>query len=533
MKKRYLNNKGGAEFSLIAAIVLTGAADLLLLSAICAGYFDSGETGKRGCYDEVMEAIRLEQEEEALNVTADPTLAGTGWTSPDGEYFFAPEDNGYYYMNGKTENYIRGSASVKYIKKEELYGTEGEVVLMDTPGAQYFRIDVLVSEELYFGSMRGNYSYVLYLSRDGDEAYIYDSGWGESTSAKIVDYPLQALLDDHFDREAEEYENSLWVNGDPSIFAKEDVDFNIAENTKEVWNAVEIGGSVIYKKEDAGVTSLYISDNGLSGSSRLLYAPVDGSDVTVFGTDGKDLYIGVGSVYDGGYETSELLRMDMADGSLSSLVKDKVQDFCIADGDIYYTDYESLTRLDKDGSSTVLWDYAVYSYEVAGGMLFIFDGDAWEILDAETGEDFGYITSGNNYTYECDICKHTEDYLYFVAYDYNRESIALHALNIWTGDERIVGDEYAGKMSDTYNVLFKDSFCYFTADNGETLVCVDVSTGEVSEAPLAGAGLWYATEMMQLCGRCVMYACDNEGVFSYVSFDEKLDMKEITGLKQR
>ena len=526
MRKKFADNKGSAEFSLITAIVLTGVADLLLLTAICKGFFESGEVGKRGCYAQVQEMLAQEQEEEQQLVTKDPDLAGTGWTSPEGEYFFAPEGDGFYYMNDKTENYIRGSAVVNYIKKEELYGTEGEVVLMSSDSAQYFRIDVLVQDELYFGSRKGGYNYVLYLSRDGSDAYIYDSGWGESTSAQIVDYPLQALLDDHFDRVAQEAD-VWWPDGDPSIFAVQDVDFNIVENLKEVWNAVEINGRVVFKRDNG----LYITDLNSIKEPELLYKPDDGRSITVFGTDGKDLLFGLGQVYSSGYETDELLRMDIGSRSVSSLIQDRVQDFCVADGSIYYTDYERLMRLDASGRTTTLWDYTVYSYEVADGMVFLYDGDTWELLDAQTGEDYGYITGGNNFAYECDICKHTEDYLYFVAYDYNRESISLHSLNIWTGDERVVGDEFAGKMSDTYNVVFMDTFCYFTAENSEKLVRVDVSTGETESRDLADAGWWYATELMNLCGETVMHAVDPDGGEVYLSIGGELQMTELPALQ--
>ena len=76
MRKKFADNKGSAEFSLITAIVLTGVADLLLLTAICKGFFETGEVGKRGCYAQVQEMRAQEQEEEQEAVTKDPDLAG-------------------------------------------------------------------------------------------------------------------------------------------------------------------------------------------------------------------------------------------------------------------------------------------------------------------------------------------------------------------------------------------------------------------------------------------------------------------------
>ena len=152
------------------------------------------------------------------------------------------------------------------------------------------------------------------------------------------------------------------------------------------------------------------------------------------------------------------------------------------------------------------------------------------VIDADSGEDYGYVCSGLGYTYECDLCIHTEDYLFYVAYDYNRESISLRALNKWTGDERIVGGEYEGRKNDTYNVLFKDTYCYYTAQNGEKLIRVDVSTGESVSRDLSDAGWWYATELMEINGECVMHAYDMDGYEIYLSVGSELQMTEIPSL---
>ncbi len=532
MRPLMSGNKGGAEFSLLTAIVLAGAAYLLVLAALCSGWLETKEGPERLTYDAAMAMLQEEEEEPAVPVIENGnTLAGSGWTSPEGDYYFTPENDELFYINDKTENYIRGSVSVKKVSAAELMGTEGEAVLTGDSVAEYFRIDALVLEELYFGSRRGGYSYVLYMGIDGDEAYIYDSGWGETVNVERVEYPLQASLEDHFASDQIANANVWGPGGDPSVFSREDVDFNTVENIKESWNAIEIGNSIVLKREgDNGVIGLYVTAMGSTEDPEPLYIPADGRDITVFGTDGYDLIFGLGKVYSGGYDTEELMLMDMGNGLVSSLVKDRVQDFCVADGIIYYTDYDKLVRLDKYGRTELLWDYTVYSYEVADDMIFLYDGDAWELLDAKTGEDYGYIVNGLEYGYECDISKHTEDYIYYVAYDYNRTSISLWALNIWTGDVRMVGDEYEGRMSDTYNVLFKDTFCYFTAGNGEKLVRVDVSTGTTTERDLSDAGWWYATEIMDLGGECVLHAYDPYGSEIYLSVGDDLQMTEIPAL---
>ena len=531
MKKHFLNNKGGAEFSLLACITIAGVADLCLLLAICNGWIGKGKEADRGGFEEVRAAQQAEEEELLqLQALQEVKLEGSAWNSSDGNYYFTPESGELYYISDKTENYIQSSVTVKELGSEELIGTEGAAVLINAKNAKYYRIDALVLQELYYGSRRGGYSYMMYMGVNGDEAYIYDSGWGEVFSAKKIEYPLQATLEDHF---KEQYVTStdLWgPSGDPSVFALTDVDFNTTENYRETWYAAEIGDLIVMKREDAQGTALYTLNADLTGEPQLLYRPDNGKDITVFGTDGTDLIFGTGTVYSGGYTTEKLMCMDMGNGLLSTLVEDNVQDFCIAGNIIYYTDYSRLVRLDKYGRTDELWNYGVYSYEVANEEVFVYDGDAWELIDAKTGEDYGYITTGLGYTYECDLSCHTEDYIFYVAYDYNRESISLRALNKWTGDERIVGEEYEGRKSDTYNVLFTDTYCYYTVSNGETLVRVDVSTGESITRDLADAGWWYATELMKLNGECVMHAYDTDGYEIYLSVGNELQMTEIPAM---
>ncbi len=527
MKKRIADNKGGAEFSLLVSIAITGIADLLLLAAICSGWLDKGRAPDRGTY---AQAMAERAAEEALKPVSDTSLtpAGSGWSSSQGDYYFTEEGDGCYFISDRTENYVKGSAVIRQLSADELYDTEGAEVLMSSKNAQYFRIDVYVLQELYYGSRRGGYNYTIYMGIDGNDAYIYDSGWGEVVSAGRKDLPLTASLEDHFTEEGTMYANVWGPGGDPSVFFREDVDFNTQGSLREVWNAVDIGDKTVFKRESDG--ALCITGISSQEEPTLLYKPEDGRQVTVFGTDGEDLLICLGRSGASGYETDELIRMDIKTGSTVSLVHDRVQDFCVYNDIIYYTDYERLMRLDKSGNTKLLWDYGVYSYEVAAGMVFLYNGNTWELLDADTGEDYGYIKDGMGYTYECDMTVHTEDYLYFVAYDYARESITLRALNKWTGDERPVGEEYGGKKSDTYNVLFTDTYCYYTVSNGEKLVRVDVSTGDVLTRELSDAGWWYATEILKLQDGCVLHAYDALGYEKYLSVGPELQMTEIPAL---
>jgi hypothetical protein len=242
--------------------------------------------------------------------------------------------------------------------------------------------------------------------------------------------------------------------------------------------------------------------------------------VGVFGAFGKDLLYVLNTP--GGQ--SELYRMDPVNRTSSLLVQDNVQDFCVSDGVIYYTDYQRLVRLVPGGVRRTLWEGVVYGYEVDGGRVYLYDGDSWELLDAESGEDLGYIRSGDAYARECDMVRYSEEYLYYVVYDYDRESISLRAMNVWTGEERIVADEYEGKKGDTYNVLFTGSYCYFTAEDGERLVRVDVKSGTAESRTLREAGYWYATELVLLGDRVVLHAYDNEEKVIYLEVGDELQM---------
>ena len=85
---------------------------------------------------------------------------------------------------------------------------------------------------------------------------------------------------------------------------------------------------------------------------------------------------------------------------------------------IFYTDYSRLVKLSMTGKADVLWEYGVYCYEITeDDLIFLFDGDVWELLDPWTGEDYGYVCESCGYAYECDVAELAGDYLYYSAFE--------------------------------------------------------------------------------------------------------------------
>ncbi|MCR4640929.1 MAG: DUF5050 domain-containing protein [Lachnospiraceae bacterium] len=505
-------------FIWVMALGLAAAADVLLLGSLCFKWFRGGELPLRGRYDDAVQSA-IQEEIEEKKAEEKSRLSGSGWESADGVWYFTA-DGAFYFIGKKTENYIRGAAGIRELDATELPGTGGELVLDAVSAPRYFKAEIRVDQELYFGNLHQGGSYTIYAAINDKEGCIYDSGWGEAKQAKRVTVPVQAVLDDHF--RLEEYaEARPWgAAGDPTVFCREEVDFSASANTREQWNVIQLGGNMVIKRGDGSHNALYIRPLDGSGSEELLYEPPAGSTVGVFGAFGKDLLYVLNTP--GGQ--SELYRMDPVNRMSSLLVQDNVQDFCVSDGVIYYTDYQRLVRLVPGGVRRTLWEGVVYGYEVDGGRVYLYDGDSWELLDAESGEDLGYIRSGDAYARECDMVRYSEEYLYYVVYDYDRESISLRAMNVWTGEERIVADEYEGKKGDTYNVLFTGTYCYFTAEDGERLVRVDVKSGTAESRTLREAGYWYATELVLLGDRVVLHAYDNEEKVIYLEVGDELQM---------
>ena len=466
------------------------------------------------------------------------SIAGSAWKTEDGEYFFLEDGSYYYFVSPRTENYIKGAIQIKEMTRDEMLSTEAAVLVNSVERAAYFKLDAVADLEIYYGSRRRGSRYTIYVAANEEEAAIYDTGWSEAVPAKKIDLLTTAALDGKFPggadipvdivSDAAGTVAASYSADDP--FTVAGVNFAFDGTYKESAHAVQIGGDLIFKRGDKENNALYrIPLDGSGAQPELVYQPAGGRIVTVFGTDGTQLLFGEGDVQNGSYGTDVLYRMNLNGGSPVLLVEDTVSDFCVYDNTIYYTDYSRLVKLSMSGRSEVLWEYGVYCYEVSDDdLLFLFDGDVWELLDTDTGEDCGYLCESCNQSYECDLAERVGDYLYYLAYDYDTETVSLRALDIWNGAENLLSPSFSGTKHDTYCVLFSGKYAYFTTEDGESLVRIDVTSGAQKQIYFDDLGYWYANEIVEVNGQPLLYLNDADGNGWYVSLDSDMNLSVIT-----
>ena len=466
------------------------------------------------------------------------SIAGSAWKTEDGEYFFLEDGSYYYFVSPRTENYIKGAIQIKEMTRDEMLSTEAAVLVNSVERAAYFKLDAVADLEIYYGSRRRGSRYTIYVAANEEEAAIYDSGWSEAVPAKKIDLLTGAALDGKFpggaDIPVDIVSNNAgtvaasYSEDDP--FTVAGVNFTFDGTYKESAHAVQIGGDLIFKRGDKENNALYrIPLDGSGTQPELVYQPAGGRIVTVFGTDGTQLLFGEGDAVNGSYGTDVLYRMDLNGGSPVLLVEDAVSDFCVYDNTIYYTDYSRLVKMSMSGRSEVLWEYGVYCYEVTDDdLLFLFDGDVWELLDTDTGEDCGYLCESCNQSYECDLAERVGDYLYYLAYDYDTETVTLRALDIWNGSENLLSPSFSGTKHDTYCVLFSGKYAYFTTEDGESLVRIDVTSGAQKQIYFDDLGYWYANEIVEVNGQPLLYLNDADGNGWYVSLDSDMNLSVVT-----
>lgn len=466
------------------------------------------------------------------------SIAGTAWETEDGDYFFLEDGSYYYFVSPKTENYIKGTIQIKEMTGDEMLSTEAAILVNSVDRAAYFKLDTVADLEIYYGSRRRGSRYTIYVAANEEEAAIYDSGWSEALPAKKIDLLTASALDGKFPGGADipvdiisDTAGTVAASYSPdNPFTVPDADFSFDGTYKESLNAIQIGNELIFKRGDKEHNALYrLPLDGSGAQPELVYQPADGRIVTIFGTDGTQLLLGEGDAQNGSYGTDSLYRMDLYGGSPVLLVEDAVSDFCVRDNTIYYTDYSRLVKLSMSGRSEVIWEYGVYCYDVTeDDLLFLFDGDVWELLDTGTGEDCGYLCESCNQSYECDIAEQSGDYLYYLAYDYDTETVSLRVLDIWNGAENLLSPSYSGTKHDTYCVLFSVKYAYFTTEDGESLVRFDVTSGVQKQIYFDDLGYWYANEIVEVNGQPLLYLYDEDGNGWYVTLDNDMNPSVVT-----
>ena len=461
------------------------------------------------------------------------SIAGTAWETEDGDYYFLEDGSYYYFIGPKTENYIKGSTQIKEMSREEIMASDAAALTDSVDHAAYFKLDAVADLEVYYGSRRHGSRYTIYVAANENEAAIYDTGWSEALPAKKIDLQVASVLDQKFPGGAEIpvdlVTNNTVASGDVAASVA-NVRFEDDGIYKESVDAIQIGNDLIFKRGDKEHNALYrLPLDDSRAEPQLVYEPADGRIVTVIGTDGNKLLFGEGDAANGTYGTDALYSMYLNGASPSLLVEDAVSDFCVYKNYIFYTDYSRLVKLSMTGKADVLWEYGVYCYEITeDDLIFLFDGDVWELLDPWSGEDYGYVCESCGYAYECDVAELAGDYLYYSAFDYDTETISLRALDVQNGTESIVSGPHTGTKHDTYCMVGYDHYVLFTTEDGESLVRVDVETGKEEQIYLEDAGYWYATELVLVDGQPLAYLCDGDGNGWYVTMDNTMNLSVVT-----
>lgn len=476
----------------------------------------------RGCED-VTFKVTVEEPLPVIITPIEPEelgLEGTAWEA-GGEYYLL--DNGTIYMIYEDlENYIKGSYSVTPTDQDGVDDYTGDSSISSDvssffSGGSYYIVDVDVDVEWYYGSESHSGSYYLIVYTNGYDCAIYDSGWDYTDSGYSINMKSTSELEAYFDTAAE---NSIIETGTvPGI------NFGAPSNVKETWHAA-VYGDVMLLKLNGDIYNIRIDDFGTGAEPSRLTDVGAGLKVTIFAVYEDYLFYGVGDDSSNYSDTEAFYKVDLTT-SETTLLSDNltIKDFIIYDDYIYYTDYSELYKMDFDGDSELLWEYGVFTFEIADDYIFVFDGYAWEALDPEDGYDYGYIAMSSG-AYEADLVRWEDETLFYTAYDYDDENIYLYALD-YDGNMLQIGEGMWGESYDTYNAVFDGKYVYYTVEGGETLVRTDVTTGEQEIKSVSDSGYWYVTEMFLIDGRIVMYGYDNRQNEHYLLMYDDMTVTDI------
>ena len=492
--------------TLIAVLVL-GAT--LLICGLALKWFEKTE--------EPEEETVVVEEQQPQPVTPTPTPlpagplwpAGTAWDTGSGSYYFMDDGGYYYYISDDMADYIKGRISIKEVTEEEIREAGAGEILEGQSCDKLVSVDVLVDKELYFEREKSGMKYTIYMAGSDTSMKVYDSGWGYVYTGKSAKMPERVKLNDYFEKKPEPgtVETS---EGNVREQPFKDIDFTGAEEGRSGPHLCVNNGRVFYADD---------------------VTPQDGTEITGFASNGKYIYYASGKRRENGVRAEELKRIDLNLFETEELLKDRVENMIVRGDRVYYTDYDHLLCLEPDGTKEVLWKYGVYCFEVAGGMIYLFDGEEWELIDAADGSDKGYIANGINYAYTCDHAVYNNGYLFFSAYDYNRQSVSIRALCVEDGSELILGEEIDGTAEDVCNTAFSESCIYYTGSDREKLNRLDLTDGSVISVNLKDEGLWYISDMVGTKEGAVICAYDSDGSRFYLTVDRDLNFIGQGGLR--
>ena len=163
--------------------------------------------------------------------------------------------------------------------------------------------------------------------------------------------------------------------------------------------------------------------------------------------------------------------------------------------------------------------------------MYIFDGNSWEVMDINSHDDMGYIVTGIAGAYEADVVTMHKDHLFFTSYSEKDDELVLNILGLDGKLDRI-GEVLKGASFDTFNGLYYDQFILYTANAGETIIKIDLSTGERISDSFDRYGYYYTIELMNLDGIILAYTYDKDNQPHYIKIDpDTLSMSEIESMK--
>ncbi|MBQ8260960.1 MAG: hypothetical protein IJZ00_01620 [Lachnospiraceae bacterium] len=192
---------------------------------------------------------------------------------------------------------------------------------------------------------------------------------------------------------------------------------------------------------------------------------------------------------------------------------------------LYCSDYRSLIRLDPLGTAEILWEHAVYAFTVDENYIYIFDGNTWQMLDRETGEDLGYIATDIYFAYEMDELYAAGGKLYFAAWNRENNTISCNSLDM-EGNLTQIGEVHSGTEADSYRVAAHEEYLFYSTEQGESLVRVNINTGEETIVQMDEYGVVYAGDLIMADDSLVVYWRDEERRDCYSFLDvESLEVE--------
>ncbi len=179
-----------------------------------------------------------------------------------------------------------------------------------------------------------------------------------------------------------------------------------------------------------------------------------------------------------------------------------------SDGEyLYCTDIKSLVRMDMEGNIETLWEHAVYAFTVDENYIYIFDGNTWQVLDKETGENLGHIATDVHFTYDMDEIYAAGDRLYFAAWNRENNTISCNSLDM-EGNLVQIGEMHEGTEVDSRLTTCYGEYIYYVINDGTQVVSVNVNTNEETIIDMDEFGIAYIDDILIWEDYFVVYGYD-------------------------